>query len=291
MIRHSPLGLAELHSHLYGTIRSADYLDYLRDREVDWTSFEIAYERAYGSVPPVRQIIEGHVRGEAGAAGDFHRLFVFAEQDAGSFERFQAKRNLTRNGSEQFNYLNHGYGLPRFLEEVHHFAHKVIDSQRREGIGYAEQRLGLDRDLPPGDARQVFETILNAYADYDGSDFAPRLAVSLPREDPWPLWEAVKDLALGPHGRLLTAIDFCNYEEGHPPKEKKAFFSEVLDFNRRNPERALAILYHVGESYLDKSLESAVRWVHEAAQLGAHRLGHADRTGSRSRPVWTAHKN
>ncbi|MGW5642193.1 hypothetical protein ACWEV3_10905 [Saccharopolyspora sp. NPDC003752] len=38
--------------------------------------------------------------------------------------------------------------------------------------------------------------------------------------------------------------------------------------------RALAILYHVGESFGDKSLESAVRWVHEAAELGVHRLGH-----------------
>ena len=49
----------------------------------------------------------------------------------------------------------------------------------------------------------------------------------------------------------------------------------MKDFNHRHPERALAILYHVGESFDDKSLESAVRWVHEAAEFGAHRLGHA----------------
>ena len=49
----------------------------------------------------------------------------------------------------------------------------------------------------------------------------------------------------------------------------------MLDFNRRHPERALAILYHVGETFEDKSLESAIRWVQEAAELGAHRLGHA----------------
>jgi hypothetical protein len=82
-------------------------------------------------------------------------------------------------------------------------------------------------------------------------------------------------LALGPNGDLLTGIDFCYLEEGHPPKDKKELFAEVRDFNRRHPERALAILYHVGESFEDKSLESAVHWVHEAAELGAHRLGHA----------------
>jgi hypothetical protein len=64
-------------------------------------------------------------------------------------------------------------------------------------------------------------------------------------------------------------------EEGFPPKDKREFFAAVHDFNDRHPERALAILYHVGESFSDKSLESAVRWVHQAASLGAHRLGHA----------------
>ena len=73
----------------------------------------------------------------------------------------------------------------------------------------------------------------------------------------------------------MTGIDFCYLEEGHPPKQQSELFDQVKDFNRRHPERALAILYHVGESFNDKSLESAVRWVHEAAELGAHRLGQA----------------
>jgi hypothetical protein len=49
----------------------------------------------------------------------------------------------------------------------------------------------------------------------------------------------------------------------------------VHEFNAAHPARALSILYHVGESFSDKSLESAVRWVQEAAENGAHRLGHA----------------
>ena len=82
-------------------------------------------------------------------------------------------------------------------------------------------------------------------------------------------------MALGPSGRFLTGIDFCYLEEGHPPKEQRELFDAVKDFNRRHPERALATLYPVGESFNDESLESAVRWVHEAAELGSHRLGHA----------------
>lgn len=117
--------------------------------------------------------------------------------------------------------------------------------------------------------------MLRSYAEYQDSDIQPRLAISLPRANPWPEWEVVKDAALGPSGHLLTGIDFCYLEEGYPPKDKRELFDEVKAFNYRNPERALAILYHVGESFNDKSLESAVRWVHEAAELGAHRLGHA----------------
>jgi hypothetical protein len=45
--------------------------------------------------------------------------------------------------------------------------------------------------------------------------------------------------------------------------------------NRERPERALEVAYHVGETYFDKSLESAVRWCHEVAEMGAKRLGHA----------------
>ena len=85
----------------------------------------------------------------------------------------------------------------------------------------------------------------------------------------------MQELALGPHGESVTGVDFCYVEEGFPPKDKREFFAAVHEFNERHPERALAILYHVGESFTDKSLESAVRWVHEAAAFGAHRLGHA----------------
>ena len=84
-----------------------------------------------------------------------------------------------------------------------------------------------------------------------------------------------EDLALGSYGEHVTGVDFCNVEDGFPPKHKREFFAAVHDWNDRHPERALAILYHVGESFTDKSLESAVRWVHEAAEFGAHRLGHA----------------
>jgi len=123
--------------------------------------------------------------------------------------------------------------------------------------------------------RRLSESILARYADATREGLTARLALGLPRADPWPCFELARELALGPHGEHLTGLDFCNVEEGFPPKDKREFFAAVHDWNERYPERALAILYHVGESFTDKSLESAVRWVHEAAEFGAHRLGHA----------------
>ena len=74
---------------------------------------------------------------------------------------------------------------------------------------------------------------------------------------------------------FLTAIDFCHVGEGVPSKDNRALLDDGKNFNRKHPERALAILYHVRESFEVESLESAGRWVHEAAELGVHRLGHA----------------
>lgn len=251
--------LADIHLHLYGSIHSADYLELVLNRDVEWDRYESEYYAAYGVATPVRDILERCRSGEPGAAEEFHRLFVFGDDDAGSFQRFQAKINM----------------IAGIADELRTWIHKIVGAQRRQSIRYAEQRELIGAGLKGAQAKDHLTAILEEYARYEKSEFQPRLAPSLPRGDPWPYWEITKELALGPNGHLLTGIDFCYLEEGYPPKNKKELFAEVRDFNRRHPERALAILYHVGESFEDKSLESAIRWVHEAAELGARRLGHA----------------
>src|SRR5690606_25276806 len=73
----------------------------------------------------------------------------------------------------------------------------------------------------------------------------------------------------------LVGIDFCFAEEGHPPSAKQEFMTRLTADNDSNPTHALAVLYHVGESFAQMSLMSAARWVYQAWQLGCHRLGHA----------------
>jgi hypothetical protein len=73
---------------------------------------------------------------------------------------------------------------------------------------------------------------------------------------------------------MVTGIDFCASEQGHPPRTKKDLFNHVRADNAQRSHK-LEILYHVGEMWQDISIASAARWCAEASALGAHRLGHA----------------
>ncbi|MFC4083090.1 hypothetical protein [Amycolatopsis samaneae] len=251
--------LTELHLHFHGCIRPLALLDHLaRAKYALWDWYEAEMATAYGAVPATRQVVERYRHGDQSATVEFEELFVFGEADAGTFARFQAKANLLWIAARPD---DHTKPWSDTDDEVARFAEGIRTSHRQQGVGYAEFRVSAD---------------MVAAAHRGGTEgLVERFAISLPRKDPWPEWQRVQELALGPYGSSVTGVDFCANEEGHPPKEKAAFFAAVHDFNAAHPERALAILYHVGESFGDKSLESAVRWVDEAAELGAHRLGHA----------------
>lgn len=267
--------LADLHLHFLGSVGSRTLLDHLAASDrIEWELYEVAMQAAYGTIPPAREIVERYRRGEPDAAAEFDRIFVFGDADGGSFERFNAKYGLLSIGSVTAMARMFGSTAEEIAAEVAKFAAGIRAERRRQGIGYAEQRIMLGRSLESVRDRAALDTLLASY-DQPGDRLVERLVVSVHRNDPWAAWDRLQELALGPHGAKLVGIDFCNIEEHYPPKEQAAFFEAVRDFNAAHPDRALAILYHVGESFTDKSLESAVRWVQEAAELGAHRLGHA----------------
>ena len=120
---------AELHLHLYGSIRAGDYLEHVANREVDWGFYERGYEDAYGEHPPVREILERHRRGDPRASGDFKRLFVFGDEDGGNFGRFQAKFNLLINGSAFLEMERHADPIPPLLREVEFFLERMLADQ------------------------------------------------------------------------------------------------------------------------------------------------------------------
>ena len=267
--------LADLHQHLLGSIHWQDFLRFLINRSVDWSSYEAGFHGVYEEDPDICRILDEAGRGVPGSEEEFRQLFVFRDEDGGSFERFQAKYNMLVAGSGRATLANGTSSHSDVALNTADFLRQILNRQNQRGVTYSEQRCTLSTRLTQDQARELLLTLLAVCSEYDSPEIAPRIAISLAREDPWVHWDLIKEVVLGEYGHLLTGLDFCYFEEGYPPKDQRSFFESVREFNQQHPERALALLYHVGESFADKSLEGAVRWVHEAAELGAHRLGHA----------------
>jgi len=110
-----------------------------------------------------------------------------------------------------------------------------------------------------------------------GNGLTARYLISLPRAAPLAGYQLVQRLFDENPDLIPTIVglDFCFFEEGYSPETVRPFFTQLHKDNRDRPHRALEVAYHVGESYFDKSLESAIRWCHEVAEMGACRMGHA----------------
>ena len=254
----------ELHLHLYGCLDADDVWQLGRSR---WMTRQRAlqwYAREYEQAWQRRPHWETYWTQDDGLA-QLRRDFYFLEP--GPFPRFQACFNLLIALfplSAQDDTI-----IRRVLAKFAAQDRKSVELRIPFGSEFANDAQAIDAFLT-----MLAKTTLS----YARADFQPRIAISLARNDVLlefqygvlRSWLARhKDLA-----QAITAIDFCGFEEGYPPKAKRSFFAQVRDDNERHPDTALAILYHVGESFQNMSLESAIRWVWEAHSYGAHRLGH-----------------
>lgn len=261
----------ELHVHIGGCLYVDDILAMGRDiyKEVDWSLYIETYEQAYGVRPdPVRMFTDALTDGQPDLR-DLRAHYVFEEKDGGDFGRFMAKFNLliclSRHRAEH-------------LQRDGKLVQRIVERHRSEGLDYVEYRAMYMRiSTDPDGAASFHRSNARALRDASGSGLDARYVVSIPRWDPLVGWNLVRRLLEESPDLVdtIVGIDFCNDEEGYPPKTARPVFEQLALHNREHPEHALEVLYHVGESFWDKSLESAVRWCHEASELGARRLGHA----------------
>ncbi|MBM4252985.1 MAG: hypothetical protein FJ146_13515 [Deltaproteobacteria bacterium] len=256
----------ELHCHLYGCLTPEDLWLLGRDRfekvvpRLAWYAEE--YEKAYGRRPDSRQ----YWSSDAGL-DLLRRDFLFTS--AHPFARFQASFNLAIAL------------LPITPGDTTVLSH-VMHAQAASGITYGEYRLFAPPHLGPDDLRHYFavtaDRTLELAAKFAGS-FAPKIVFSIMRRHEVGLlqYQILKEVLDAKPQRYdaVVAIDFCGMEEHHPPQFTAPLVRRILADNTACPEKGLAVLYHVGESFADKTLASAVRWVSEAQALGVHRLGHA----------------
>ena len=264
------LANCDLHVHLAGSFYAEDLLAIGAPifRKVDWTAREFlnGYNNSLETeLNPVQLFAEALANPETG----FPKLkaaYVFGPEDSGDFERFMWKYRL-------FSHL-WGYGWEQGRETAVAMIRQPVEHHKRQGLAYVEYRAGFWGEGT--DLREKMQICAETLAAECDEQFTARYIVPLPRDEPMPTYMAVRQLLQDqPHlSRTLVGIDFASEEEGYPPRLNQNLFRQLHQDNAANPEQQLTAVYHVGETFFDKSLESAVRWCHEAALLGAKRLGH-----------------
>ncbi|MCW7474126.1 amidohydrolase family protein [Leptospira levettii] len=256
----------DLHNHLYGCLPPETLFRIGKNNpNPRWHLYLESYEKAYGI-----KIRPSTFFDDYSDIKEFSKLYHFKEK--APFLHFQAKFNLI-------------IALVKFDErEITEVSHDVVYSNSLEDVSYAEYRLMFGKEEP----KESFYTKLMASleglkkgeesAKKAGKPIQAKLVMSLHRDlnferhyDWMKNWMEKESVVRDG----LVGIDFCHIEESFPPKDKRSFFHSVNKDNKAEPKTALSILYHVGESFRDKTPFSAVRWIIESAENGAHRLGHA----------------
>lgn len=261
----------ELHVHTGGCLYLEDLLELARDtyQRVDWRLYVDTFAKTFGIRPDPVVLFREALTGDPEAIGRLRRHYVVDPTDAGDFARFQAKFNLAIC---LYRYWWLILGREADIER------RILARHRAEGLQYVEYRAMAPYDADHPEGFIAFHALVaRAIQEASGRGFEARYIISLPRWDPLETYHLVQVL-FDQHPELIPSIvglDFCFFEEGYPPQTARPLFDRLRQDNQQRPERALEVVYHVGETYFDKSLESAVRWCHQAAALGPRRLGHA----------------
>ena len=266
----------DLHVHLAGSFYAEDLLAIGATmaigapifREIDWNArdFLDGYNATFNTeLNPVQLFTEAIENPEIG----FPKLkasYVCGPEDSGDFQKFMWK----------YRFFSHvwGYGWEQGRETAVSMIIQAVEHHKRQGLNFAEYRAGF---WGKGETlRQKMQICAETLAAECDDQFTARYIVALPRDEPLPMYQAIRQLlAEQPHlAQVVVGLDFASDEEGFPPKLFRSIFQQIHQDNAANPAQALTAVYHVGETFFDKSLESAARWCHEAALLGAKRLGH-----------------
>ncbi|TGL63341.1 adenosine deaminase [Leptospira sarikeiensis] len=259
----SNLGFADLHNHLYGSLKPELLWKMgLENPSPRWEIFTKPFQELYGKSIDTKTFFEDYKSLEK-----FKSIYLFNHQ--GPFPEFQAKFNLI-------------IALSKFNpDEIKFVSKRITQDQYEEGVTFGEYRI-MYSPLDTYDG--IYSKTLASCEGFEEAESElsgrarSRLVVSLHRDgDVFKEYEMLKEMMEKNSliRKYLVGLDFCYIEEGFPPKDKKEFLKEIQKDNKAETSTALTVLYHVGESFQDKTLLSATRWILESAEWGAHRLGHA----------------
>ena len=252
----------DLHVHLHGCLTAEQLWNIGKDTYknrtpmLEWYASE--YEKAWGRKPKYLDYWESD--------NGFELLkndYLFKDQN--SFDKFQANFNLI---IALCNITSNDF----FVQE------QIIKDVKESKLEYFEARTLIPFRFDAKESYEYLKGLCKSIKQLNAEGgLTTKLVFSLFRDNDlakkhydWirSFMNMHKDL-----GEEIVGVDFAYKEEGSPPKSKIDLFKQFHEDNRKY--RKLALLYHVGESFEDKGIISAIRWIIEAHELRVDRLGHA----------------
>lgn len=263
-IKNKMNDLYELHCHLYGCLKEED-LQWLGQRKTPrWEIFKNSYKTLYQKEPDLEilyknKIFSNSILNEV-QKNILRKFYIMEKTDSNSFLVFQNKFDFI---------ISLSHTDPEELQEL---TKRVLYRQKEF---YSEYRMMFSPKITQIEFKEKVKALVESF-DYMEKEIVPKkakLIISLNREYPLYEWqyEIIKEIKK--NSNSLIGIDFAGKEEGFPPKEKFKFVQQVHKDNQSS--KPILILYHVGESFNDKTPASAIRWILEIQENYVHRIGHA----------------
>gem|GEM_PF-778940 len=302
--------LAEGHAHFGGSIHPEDLWSLaLMRSDVRWDDLDIELSKIFGQPVDLNGILERgrHVKKqlEDGKESSNRQEELQGElrELKGRFTRFTQYRPETKGHLEDFVVVYEvagrlSKGSPEIIEDV---ARRIALRNYKEGVRLLELRtsmpreqdeqkliqLTLERLLATIRGLRAAENEVNTRLLSDEVGLETKIIVTIEKYHSMEtITKQVQALlhileyysALYPELReYVVGFDVANAEQLKVPPHFTDVFKQVKDYNRRRGERGepqLGLTYHVGEDFENTSVESAIRHVDEAIELGVNRIGH-----------------
>ncbi len=251
----------DLHLHLLQSLRLTDLIELATPyyRDIDWNRFGFLdrYEKIFGFRPSIIEAFDRVV--QTGHNDLLARWMIYRYHSNGSFQEFDVL--------SFFPICITGYYFDHNME--HLVFDKIIERAKKEHLTYVQYRHGF-----------VFTTyeewsywnllLMRYFKRVSTQDFQVRYIIRIHPlfiDYLFQLLDENKDLA-----DVVVGIDFTGAEKS--PVDLVDFYDKIRQYNLHHLNQ-LDVMIHSGEVFDDRSIESAIRWIHDSVKLGATRIGHA----------------